>query len=43
MLDADGVINACEGGGRQMVQYQEGRETVVVCSHFEGRTHEQPQ
>lgn len=36
MLDADGVINACEGGGRQMVQYQEGRETVVVCSEFEG-------
>lgn len=37
MLDEDGVINACEGGGRQMVQYQEGRETIVVCSEFEGR------
>lgn len=37
MLDADGVINACEGGGRQMVRYQEGRETVVLCSQFEGR------
>ncbi len=37
MLNADGILNACEGGGRQMVQYQEGRETVVVCSEYAGR------
>ncbi len=36
MLDANGLINACEGGGRRMVQYPEGGETVVLCAEFEG-------
>ena len=42
MLDRDGVINACEGGGRRMVQYPEGRETVEVCAEFEGRRFNSP-
>ncbi len=37
MLDGDGVVNACEGGGRRMVQYPEGGETVEVCAAYEGR------
>ena len=37
MLDANGLINACEGGGRRMVQYPEDGETIVVCDQFEGR------
>ncbi len=36
MLDANGVINACEGGGRRMVQYPDGGETIVLCAEFEG-------
>jgi len=36
MLDANGVINACEGGGRRMVQYPDGGETIVLCADFEG-------
>ncbi len=36
MLDANGVINACEGGGRRMVQYPEGGETIVLCGEFGG-------
>ncbi len=37
MLDKDGVLNACEGGGRRMVQYPEGRATIEVCAEYEGR------
>ena len=37
MLDKDGVVNACEGGGRRMVQYLEGQETIEVCAKFGGR------
>lgn len=36
MLDGNGLINACEGGGRRMVQYPEGGETIVMCAEFEG-------
>ena len=36
MLDRGGVLNACEGGGRRMVQYMEGRETIEVCAEYEG-------
>ena len=36
MLDANGVINACEGGGRRIVQYPDGGETIVLCAEFEG-------
>jgi gluconolactonase len=37
MLDGNGQVNACEGGGRRMVQYAEGSETIVVCAEFEGK------
>ena len=42
MLDANGLINACEGGGRRMVQYPDGAETIVVCAEFEGRRFNSP-
>ena len=42
MLDKDGILNACEGGGRRMVQYPEGRETVEVSAKFEGRRFNSP-
>ena len=37
MLDRDGIVNACEGGGRRMAQYSKGKETVELCAFFEGR------
>lgn len=37
MLDENGLLNACEGGGRRMAIYPEGRETIVVCAEYEGR------
>lgn len=38
MLDAQGRLYACEGGGRQMVHYPgEGGETVVICDNFQGK------
>ncbi len=37
MMDADGVVNACEGVGRRMVKYVDGGETIEVCAEFEGR------
>lgn len=36
MMDAEGVVNACEGGGRRMVKYLEDGETIEVCSEFKG-------
>ena len=37
MLDADGVVNACEGGGRRMVKYPEDGATIELCAQYEGR------
>lgn len=37
MLDANGLLHACEGGGRRMVQYPAGEETVVLCQRYQGQ------
>lgn len=38
MLDNQGRLFACEGGGRQMVEYPTfGGETVVLCDNFGGK------
>ncbi len=37
MLDSQGRLYACEGGGRQMVYYAPGQETVVLCDNFQGK------
>ena len=42
MLDRDGIVNACEGGGRRMVQYPEGQKTIEVCAEFEGHRFNSP-
>ncbi len=42
MLDSQGLVNACEGGGRRMVQYAEGSETIVVGAEFEGKRFNSP-
>ena len=42
MLDSDGVVNACEGGGRRMVQYPEGAATIELCAQYEGRRFNSP-
>ncbi len=42
MLDKNGLLHACEGGGRRMVQYPEGGETVVLCASFKGRRFNSP-
>ena len=36
MMDAEGVVNACEGDGRRMVKYFENGETIEVCRDFKG-------
>ncbi len=36
MLDADGVVNACEGGGRRMVKYPDDGATIELCAEFDG-------
>ncbi|MDE0462548.1 MAG: SMP-30/gluconolactonase/LRE family protein, partial [Caldilineaceae bacterium] len=42
MLDSDGVVNACEGGGRRMVRYPEGAATIELCAQFDGRRFNSP-
>jgi gluconolactonase len=42
MLDKNGLLHACEGGGRRMVQYPEGGETVVLCADYEGQRFNSP-
>ena len=37
MLDSDGVVNACEGGGRRMVKYPDDGATIELCAEYEGR------
>ena len=37
MLDSQGRLYACEGGGRQMVYYPWGQDTVVLCDNFQGK------
>lgn len=38
MLDSQGRLFACEGGGRRMVHYPaNGGETVVLCDNFQGK------
>lgn len=38
MLDGQGRLFACEGGGRRMVHYPaNGGETVVLCDSFQGK------
>lgn len=37
MLDGDGLLFACEGGGRRIAHYPQGGDTVVVCEQFEGK------
>lgn len=37
-MDSQGRLFACEGGGRQMVQYPaDGGETVILCDNFQGK------
>ena len=42
MLDKNGLLHACEGGGRRMVQYHENGETVVLCDNFGGKRFNSP-
>jgi gluconolactonase len=37
MLDSQGRLYGCEGGGRQMAYYPAGKETVVLCDNFQGK------
>jgi len=37
MLDSQGRLFACEGGGRQMAYYPPGKETVVLCDNFQDK------
>lgn len=37
MLDRDGRLYGCEGGGRRMVRYEADGGVTVLCDHFEGK------
>jgi gluconolactonase len=37
MLDKEGDLYACEGGGRRMVRYEKDGGTTVICDNFEGK------
>jgi gluconolactonase len=37
MLDKEGDLYACEGGGRRMVRYEKDGSTTVICDNFEGK------
>lgn len=37
MLDKNGDLYACEGGGRRMVRYEKDGGVTVLCDNFEGK------
>jgi gluconolactonase len=37
MLDKDGELYGCEGGGRRMVRYEKDGGVTVICDKFEGK------
>jgi gluconolactonase len=37
MLDKNGELYACEGGGRRMVRYEKDGGVTVICDKFEGK------
>jgi gluconolactonase len=37
MLDKNGELYACEGGGRRMVRYEKDGGVTVICDTFEGK------
>ncbi|MBX2997209.1 MAG: SMP-30/gluconolactonase/LRE family protein [Caldilineaceae bacterium] len=37
MLNKDGELYACEGGGRRMVRYEKDGGVTVLCDNFEGK------
>lgn len=37
MLDGEGCVCACEGGGRRMVRYVEGGASEVLCDSYQGK------
>ena len=37
MLDEDGLLYACEGGGRRVVRYEPDGQVAVLADRFEGR------
>jgi gluconolactonase len=37
ILDAEGRLYACEGGGRRIVRYEADHSVTVICDNFEGK------
>ncbi len=37
MLDKDGRLYACEGGGRRMTRYEPDGTTTVICDNYQGQ------
>src|SRR5690554_3937180 len=37
ILDREGRLYACEGGGRRIVRYETDHSVTVICDSFEGK------
>jgi gluconolactonase len=42
LFDSQGRFFVCEGAGRRVVRYEEGKPTIVIADQFEGRPFNEP-